>query len=480
MNNIKYFRRVAVNIILQISCCLLVCLTFSSCKKQDEFLDKKPNSRLFTISTLNDCQNLIQTESIFNGGRSPYIGLSSTDDYFMLDENFQTLDPVDQQIYIWNKDINWASTFPGGNDPNWSRPYEQVYYANTVLDALEGIEITAAETNRANQIRGSALFYRSFAHFNLLQLFAVPYDSVTASTDLGIPLRLTSDLNTPSHRSSQTESYNQIIADLQTAIQLLPAKSTFVTLPSQNAANALLARLFMVMGKYEDAMTNANSALDINNKLFDFNTAAPGAAFYLWLSSSEYPISENIYHSVFAGNSLIGSIGRAIVDSSLYNSYDTNDLRKQLWFMDYQGQKRFIGSYEFYKTPLYHYDGLANDEMYLIRAECSARLGDVSGAMNDLNALLRNRYKSGTFVDRTAIDEEDALRQILAERRKELCFRGLRWTDLRRLNKDSRFAVTLTRVVEGTTYTLPPNDPKYTFQIPDNEIQLSGIQQNNR
>jgi len=58
--------------------------------------------------------------------------------------------------------------------------------------------------------------------------------------------------------------------------------------------------------------------------------------------------------------------------------------------------------------------------------------------------------------------------------------RGQRWTDLKRLNKDSRFAVTLSRTVQGTTYTLPPNDPRYALLIPSEVILNSSMPQNAR
>ena len=80
----------------------------------------------------------------------------------------------------------------------------------------------------------------------------------------------------------------------------------------------------------------------------------------------------------------------------------------------------------------------------------------------------------------TVTDADELLRIILQERRKELLFRSLRWTDLRRLNKDSRFAVTLTRKLNNDTYTLPPNDARYVLPIPQQEIEESGIQQNPR
>ena len=100
--------------------------------------------------------------------------------------------------------------------------------------------------------------------------------------------------------------------------------------------------------------------------------------------------------------------------------------------------------------------------------------------MNDLNALLKKRYLTGTYIDRTASSANDALVQILTERKKELAFRGLRWMDLRRLNREPQFATTLTRVINGQTYTLQPNSIRYALPIPDDEIALSGLQQNPR
>jgi hypothetical protein len=100
--------------------------------------------------------------------------------------------------------------------------------------------------------------------------------------------------------------------------------------------------------------------------------------------------------------------------------------------------------------------------------------------MNNLNALLVKRWKTGTFIPLTASNTDDALNKILLERRKELCFRGIRWSDLKRLNKDLKYSKTLVRVLNGQTYTLLPNDPKYVLPIPDNEIRVSGIEQNLR
>lgn len=57
--------------------------------------------------------------------------------------------------------------------------------------------------------------------------------------------------------------------------------------------------------------------------------------------------------------------------------------------------------------------------------------------------------------------------------------RGLRWMDLKRLNKDSANII-LTRQVNGQTYTLQPNDLRYALPLPEDIIQITGMQQNPR
>jgi hypothetical protein len=123
---------------------------------------------------------------------------------------------------------------------------------------------------------------------------------------------------------------------------------------------------------------------------------------------------------------------------------------------------------------------MATDEVYLIKAECAARLGHTDVAMNYLNKVLVTRYVTGTFIPFTADNPDDALEVILKERRKELILRGRRWFDLRRLNLDAKFAKVLVRVENNTRYTLPPNDSKYTFQIPIAVLSATGIEPNVR
>ncbi|HEX2629037.1 MAG TPA: RagB/SusD family nutrient uptake outer membrane protein, partial [Chitinophagaceae bacterium] len=137
---------------------------------------------------------------------------------------------------------------------------------------------------------------------------------------------------------------------------------------------------------------------------------------------------------------------------------------------------RFKGSYNEGSVNLFC--GIATDELYLIRAECYARESNTNAAMQDLNALLAKRIKP--FVPLVAGSADEALTFILAERRKELPFRELRWSDLKRLNKEPARATTLTRNLNGQLYTLAPNDLRYTLLIPDEVIRITTLQQNPR
>lgn len=126
------------------------------------------------------------------------------------------------------------------------------------------------------------------------------------------------------------------------------------------------------------------------------------------------------------------------------------------------------------------FSGIAVDEIYIMRAEAMVRSGNVTGALKDLNHLLIKRWELGSFTEIVTTDQDELLTKILLERRKELYARGTRWSDLKRLNRDQENAITLTRDIGTSTYTLPPNDLRYTWLIPQQTITESGIQQNKR
>lgn len=436
----------------------------SSCKK--DWLNAKPDKKLVVPETVSDMQGMLDNDLwIFNRDQ-PSLGEIGTDDYYLLFSDWEGLfTNTERNGYIWAKDIyNNESVF------DWIMPYQRIFYENYILENIDEITPGANNQLKWNNVKGSALFGRGFDFYSLADVFAKPFDSATCATDLGIPLRLHSDINEKSTRATVLQTYSRIIEDLTGSIQFLPSAPEFKTRPSKAAAYAMLARTYLNMGEYQTALNYADSCIKIQPALMDYNQLDINQSFPFPKFNDEV-----IYHATINYPYILSQYF-AIVDSTLYRSYADNDLRKYLFFDTTDGHVRFKGGYDSY----YGFAGIATDEVYLMRAECYARTGNATEAINDLNTLLESRWKKGTFTPFTASNPGQALILILSERRKELLFRGLRWTDLRRLNKDPRFAVTLTRNLNGDIYTLPPNDNRYVYPIPDQEIQISGIAQNPR
>jgi tetratricopeptide (TPR) repeat protein len=305
-------------------------------------------------------------------------------------------------------------------------------------------------------------------------LFAKPY-SLTFPDFPGIPLRLKSDPNEVSVRSSLQQTYDQILSDLQSSVDYLPNIPLYKTRPSKTAAYALLSRFYLVKQDYDNALKYADLCLKLYDSLLDYNTLNANATFPIPQANKEVIFMTSIETSVLLPNT-------HIVDSILYKSYDINDLRRKILYKaNTAGQLYFNGTYtggtavRLSRT----FGGIATDEVYLTRAECYARTGNIAAAMNDLNALMSKRMKAGSFVPFTAANTSEALNLVLQERRKETPFRGLRWIDLRRLNAEGA-GITLTRKVKGQLHTLSPNDPKYVLPIPPDVISLTGMVQNIR
>lgn len=444
---------------------VIAAMLSTACKK--DWLDAKPNASLVTPSTISDYQSILDDEGQFNINGPVYSEFAIDDFYIPTSSySFINLYPTLTPAYIWQKDIPFTVSVQP--NPDWDFQYTAILNTNIVLEGLSKIPVNAGNLTSWNNVKGSALFFRGNSFFNLAQEFTQPYNGQTAGTDYGIPLKLSSDVNQIVGRGTLAQTYSQILSDMRSSIPLLPATPMGGRYfrPSKLGAYAILSRVYLTMYDYSNALKYADSALKINSSLLDFNTLNGSVAYPMPYPNPEIDLDcASAYH-----------VTKLTVDSNLFKSYGSNDLRKSLYF---KSTGVFRGSYsDSFESSSRCETGPATDELYLIKAECEARLGDVTDAMNDLNTLLVKRWVKGTFTNLTATNAAGALTQILTERRKELVFRGTRWMDLRRLNTDPNYAVTLTRNYNGQVYTLAPNSPRYTFQIPPEEEQYNPIPQN--
>jgi starch-binding outer membrane protein, SusD/RagB family len=451
-----------VHLIIVALCFILICCLLSSCKK---YLDKKSDNSLITPKTLDDLQALLD-DNYYMNANTPAFGEASADDYFDQTSVYNSLDARSQQVYTW------ALKIYNGPTNDWSDNYEVIHTANFCIDQLNAIEKTPANEDAWNNIKGSALFFRGYYYLGLTWDYAKAYDDASSSKDPGIVIRASSDFKPVSTRASVADSYKQVINDLEEAGNLLQTKVPQPMRPSKVAAYGALARTFLSMRKYDSAFKYANAALQIKNELLDFNSSSVDPSSYVPFAPFN---KEIIFYSTQSGSYSSKLYFYASIDTALLASYETNDLRSVVFFFPYNNYYGFKGDYAATLYP--PFSGITTDEMFLIRAECYARQGNASAAMDDLNALLIKRYMTGTFVPLQITNADEALAKILLERRKELLMRGLRWIDIKRLNKEN-YNITPTRVIGSQTYTLAPNSDYYALPLPDDVVKETGIPQN--
>lgn len=449
---------------------ILACVGLVSCSK---YVDIKKSSQQSFVETAEDCQLLLDNYDLFNTDY-PADGELSADDYYLDDAGYKrdvvTIEA--RTLYTWQPNAIRVSA------DVWTKAYNKIYHTNLVLETLNTLPATE---KAVPNLKGTALFLRAFSYWNLAQLYIKPYNAANL-TQPGLPIHLQSDINDVPGRGTVEETYNQIVLDLKDAVGLLNSTASVSSRPDKAAAYAMLARVYLSMGSYADAQANADSALQLKDGLLDYNELNPGT-----LTPFVRFNQEVLFHAVKAREDALdpgyGEGNSAVIDSTLYASYEDNDLRKTIFFkenlseVDFEtplGTYRFSGNYE-PSVSSAQFNGLAVDELYLIRAEGYARANDAAKAMADINTLLRSRYVTGTYTDLTAANATEALAIVLRERRKELVMRGQRWTDLRRLQDH-----TLTRIIDGTTYTLPAGDSRYTLLIPQEVITNSKLAQNSR
>lgn len=443
------------------------CLTNAvGCKK---FLDEKTSRKLAVPNTLMDFQALLDNPLKINYN-SPSAGEISSDSYYLTDEKWESLaDENERRKYIWAKDNLFAA-----DSNEWADIYQAIYFCNTVVAGVDKLTRTGSNATEWNNVKGQALYCRGNNYLDAVIIWSLAYDKQSSSSDLGLPLRLNTNFSEVSVRSSVQQTYEQIIEDVKSSVALLPLVPLSKFRPSKSAAYGLLARTYLSMRDYDNAYVYADSCLSLNSTLLDYNTLKLESNYPFTVANN----TEVIYFRFMNATDIIYET-MPIVIPETYGSYNANDLRKQAFFKKNEEDETywFSGSYG---GRLGLFCGVATNEIFLIKAECLARAGKITESIKVLNALLAERWdKTKVYTPYFAADANEALNIVLQERRKELLMTGLRWMDIKRLNKEGG-NIMLTRMLKGQTYKLQPNDLRFALPIPEDVIALSGMIQNKR
>lgn len=446
---------------------ILVLILFPGLSSCNALLDERSDKGLVVPGTLQDLQALLDSYSYMSFS-DPSEGEVSSTDYYVSDDIFNSATTEEEKrLYTWQPDF----VFPPASN-RWMHSYRALYYANSVIQHVDDVPVAVHQQDEYHNIKGQGYFYRAKILFNMAVIWLLAYDNANASQHLGLPLRKDLDFNVPSVRSTQLETFERIIEDLKIAAYHLPDQVIHVIRPSKPAAYAQLAKAYLYMGAFEEAGLYADSCLRLRNTLIDYNDLNPDLNF-----SFEVFNPEVFFHSVIPSNFFL-NISRARIQEELYQLYADADLRKALFFLtNADGTKSFKGSYTGNLAP---FGGFSVSEIMLIRMEALARQGELSAAGSLMRQLYEHRWQHDVaFPEFPEGDQQAMLNFVLEERRRELLMRGIRWYDLKRLNQEGA-NIELTRVVNGQTYRLPPNDLRWALPIPEDVIELSGMQQNPR
>lgn len=427
-----------------ISFLAIATLLITSCKK---FLDVKPKG-IIIAEDIGDYEAILNDEKVvLPFGRNGEV-IYPTDDVRDYGLSPQNQTSVKGNIYFWREYINDEKEAP----EVWSLMYNNIANLNLVTE--EVLTANGGSEQKKKQFYAEAMLSKVFCYYHLLSFFAPAYEKSTAPSLYGVPYVTSTDVSQPEpKRPTLEESYAQMIEDATNAIPDLPLVNINKSRPTKAAAYGMLARIYMSMGDFENALKYADMVLDAGGEILDYNDYAgaelPSAAFSpeeLWLK-----YSYNIGYKY---------------SNELLDHYNLNaDLRIAL-----NAKQADDGSYTFGGSDITNVNrGISYAEIFLDKAECLARKGDVSGALEIVNNKIRkNRFAPADYVALRAATKEEAIYAVLEERRRELAFKGLRWSDMKRLDIEGRMPAVKRYANDGVTVleTLEPGSSKYTFQIP--------------
>jgi len=434
---------------IYISALAVALVLFQGC---DSLLDVDPYQSIDSEQVLTDADNV---KSVLVGaydamGDSDLYGgwYMMTADFLSADDEFEFTGTFFGPRQIWAKQQLYDN---GQLTDTWVDSYNTINILNTALSGLDLLE--GADRNR---VEGEAKLIRAMIYFELIRLYAAPYEAGQANGQPGVPLILTPTTEfgeeTNVSRATVDQVYNQILDDLTDARDLLsnvnPERSFYV---NSMIASAVLSRVHLQRGEYEEARDEANRVIES-----DLYSLRPTFAEVF---NQPENTSEDIFTMQNSAQDGVNSLftfysadsrGDIDVNQEHIDEYEPNDDRLNLFYTDPGTGAIRSGKWNRATDDQVNVIRLA--EMYLTRAEANFILGEDEGdtPLNDINRI-RDR------VNLDPLDEVDLdLDAILQERKLELMFEGNLLHDIKRTQRN----------VGTRAY----DDPKLVLPIPQRDI----------
>lgn len=466
----------------KLSIILLFVFSFSACKKEiaiepEQSLSDQTvfTSKAGAQAALSGVYSTAQELDVF-GGLPLIIGDYQADNVQFVG-SFPTL-----------QDINQFTTLSVNTSigPIWQNHYRVILRANSVIDRVPGVTEAGFTDAQKKQLVAEAKFMRALTYFQLVNLFAQPYNCSSGS-NLGVPLVLKefspAQIDFPA-RNTVNEVHLQIKKDLEEGIPDLlvthPAAADTRGRATKGSARALLSRLHLYRGEWTEAAARASEViaatptfmLAANYAFYDANSSEDIFTIQMTTTDNSRTGSGGLasYHRPASS----GGRGDAPFSTSLVQAYLEEAGDKRLSISDSAvasdgPRRRFTLKYFDGRTNADNTPILRVTEMYLNHAEALAEKdGITQTSINLINELRRRAgladWTLDTFMSSTKLE---FIKAILNERRKELAFEGHRRMDLLRKGMPLRSS--------GATAAIsrPCVDPKVILPIPQREIDIN-------
>ena len=371
----------------------------------------------------------------------------------------------------WNNAENFNVTASHGPTQNiWSDHYDTINRANLVID--NAADVPNISQSKVDDLVGQAKFIRALTYFNLVRWFGQPFEPGAENNQPAVILQTEAvestepEFNKP--RASVGEVYAQIRADLEDAVSRLDVKGARKR-AGQGSANALLAKVSLYQGRWQEAADRAQSVIDQDV----FSLSAP-AEPYQNESSTEIVFAVsfssidntgvNAFPSSFYLPSPLGGRGDANPLAGFLTDAEDGDIRASLG--EFNGDALLYELEGEVWTNKWTESTLGDDapvlrtsEMFLIRAEALARLGNESEALDLVNDI-RTR---ADLPEASGLTGQELIDEIIRQRRYELAFEGDRRHDLQRLG----------RTINSGAASAEPGNPQRILPIPQRAIDVN-------
>lgn len=445
----------------------------------DNYLGIEPKGQI-VVSTMEQMEQMLQHPDMFTFSNNVLQTFVNERDYLDPVSTLQTR-PFVRIHYLWEDDPGAASRHDYHlSDGYYNRLYQGISRHNIILDNLPGAEGDPEEKER---LRAEVKIMRAYNYFVLINTYARHYDAATASQDPGIPLATEFNLEESPAQVSVQEIYDFIIDEIDASLPHIPNDPSDNILPGKAFGYAFKAKVMLYMKNWEEALQAVNESLSYTDTLYDLvqyyqQNIAVNPNIASW-PHVDRQIEENIFFRATDGwDFTVYSLDRI-------EKFDEGDTRLLSFFMEepmlFPDGRMFMPSSTMGIRGL-NMGGMKVSEVFLMRAELQARMGNIQQAMQDISLIREKRilpeeYNPDEF---TAVNTtENAMDVIIRERENELQLTFNRFWDLRRLNTEPEYQTTLTKVYSGQTYTLEPDSYLYIYPFSQQVLDYNpGIEAN--